>query len=614
MSVSLLDFVQTVPQPLTSALIQLSPQIHFGRNALEIVSWNNTLDSCLVLAGWWFVCTFYYSVCVFLLPLLLLVYAILLVQRRSTNAASVGHPTTEDSLQVVITDLSVIQSLIPTLSLPSNPNSDASSRAGIGAEATRILQPLFTLYTLYVVATLIVPINILVAIFGSLFITHRSRWSCALRSTLWKSAYIRFAAYRFGAFVTGSTSIPSSPSSVSVTSTTNPKAPGAQPTASLRFLFTIQENQRWWMGLDWTAALLPSERPSWSTTSLLPIAPPASFSLPEDTISVIELPKNGGKGSGTKGKKRVLKRTAKWRWDEAEWKVLVRREDKDDKVERVECPLPVVKEEMEQQSQIATSSSLNSIVSASNASGSATTSRFASKLLESIASGSSAGASTSSSSPSIVSLSKMETSPSSPTKSQTPSSSLPAPSTQPPQSGQSNASELSSSTSPPAIPPTPCPQIPRTDPSGWIYTDNKWESPPSSTHKGGLGKFTRCRIWGRVAVCEEWVDEEYVNEEDITKKVENAVKSNTEQPKKQPSSGLVEEASVVASGTFTSSTSPRLLTPTSSPPVSPSSSRFMSSPIITEIGNAKTSARGDPHASGSLQQRLKALASRDRER
>jgi len=29
------------------------------------------------------------------------------------------------------------------------------------------------------------------------------------------------------------------------------------------FRFEIQENQRWWMGLDWTSALLPQERPSW---------------------------------------------------------------------------------------------------------------------------------------------------------------------------------------------------------------------------------------------------------------------------------------------------------------------------------------------------------------
>jgi hypothetical protein len=29
------------------------------------------------------------------------------------------------------------------------------------------------------------------------------------------------------------------------------------------FKFELHENQRWWMGLDWTSALLPQERPSW---------------------------------------------------------------------------------------------------------------------------------------------------------------------------------------------------------------------------------------------------------------------------------------------------------------------------------------------------------------
>jgi hypothetical protein len=29
------------------------------------------------------------------------------------------------------------------------------------------------------------------------------------------------------------------------------------------FRFEVHENHRWWMGLDWTSALLPQERPSW---------------------------------------------------------------------------------------------------------------------------------------------------------------------------------------------------------------------------------------------------------------------------------------------------------------------------------------------------------------
>jgi len=69
------------------------------------------------------------------------------------------------------------------------------------------------------------------------------------------------------------------------------------------------------MGLDWTGALLPGERPSWCGTSLLPVPPPSAFSLPPPTSVFLAVP------SG----KRV-KRTATWRWDEGEWGVLVNKE------------------------------------------------------------------------------------------------------------------------------------------------------------------------------------------------------------------------------------------------------------------------------------------------
>ncbi|EOR01170.1 hypothetical protein E3P77_00786 [Wallemia ichthyophaga] len=49
------------------------------------------------------------------------------------------------------------------------------------------------------------------------------------------------------------------------------------------FRFEIYENQRWWMGLDWTHALLPGERPTWSDSNLDPVLPPNTFNLPQDT-------------------------------------------------------------------------------------------------------------------------------------------------------------------------------------------------------------------------------------------------------------------------------------------------------------------------------------------
>jgi Integral peroxisomal membrane peroxin len=106
------------------------------------------------------------------------------------------------------------------------------------------------------------------------------------------------------------------------------------PVQSLRFLFTIYENQRWWMGLDWTAALLPAERPSWCSAAQLPIPPPNAFTLPENTT--IYLPDANGNR---------MRRTAIWKWEEPEWRVLVRRDGGNLGLTRVERPLSAVKDE-----------------------------------------------------------------------------------------------------------------------------------------------------------------------------------------------------------------------------------------------------------------------------
>ena len=60
------------------------------------------------------------------------------------------------------------------------------------------------------------------------------------------------------------------------------------------------------MGLDWTAALLPNERPSWCSPppALAPAAPPSAFALPAPTVSYTLAPASGGReGKGAKGEK-----------------------------------------------------------------------------------------------------------------------------------------------------------------------------------------------------------------------------------------------------------------------------------------------------------------------
>lgn len=91
------------------------------------------------------------------------------------------------------------------------------------------------------------------------------------------------------------------------------------------------------MGLDWTAALVPGERPSWCSATQQPVPPPSAFALPQPTIAYL-------KDSDPKGAERRVKRVAMWGWEETEWRVVVKKEGEDES-KRVERPLPVPKED-----------------------------------------------------------------------------------------------------------------------------------------------------------------------------------------------------------------------------------------------------------------------------
>lgn len=81
------------------------------------------------------------------------------------------------------------------------------------------------------------------------------------------------------------------------------------------FHFEVHENQRWWMGLDWTSALLPQERPSWCDSHLLPVSPPPSFTLPAAASIILPAPTKQDPHAR-------VKRTATWRWLDDDWSVV----------------------------------------------------------------------------------------------------------------------------------------------------------------------------------------------------------------------------------------------------------------------------------------------------
>jgi len=222
--------------------------------------------------------------------------------------------------------------------------------------------------------------------------------------------------------------------------------------------FTVFENQRWWVGLDWTHALLPGERASWyvvvNSLSLFlftfdeadrflgnrtdpssnPSNPPSSFTLPSPQITYIPSPTPSDSLS-------KLRKVTSWKWLDSEWRVL--RE-----------PLPLV--------------SLPTISSSSS-----------SPLPPS-------PPLAPSSSP-VTTSSKLFSSLPSPPSSLLPSSSSSSPIT--PASFSSPSSLISDSHS----------RIFEhwaVDQEGWQYGDNHFEK---MGPKGGLGRYTRRRAWVRRA-------------------------------------------------------------------------------------------------------------------
>jgi len=304
MPIVLADFVRSVPQPLTAILVQLSPFIASARYGIEIASWRQSWHLAgFAVACWWAICLSAEMVLRYLLPLL--IAGLIVMPRRRAKIV----PTTEQRLQAVVTDLETIHSL-----LPPPPPLPSTYRTPLRIVAI--------LYPPYLLLTYCVPLRILLALAGTLLLLVRAPFTQILIAVFLRSAWCRFTLRHLISLLTAQ---PLPPIIISQQPTTMSSI--AVP--ELRFLFTIYENQRWWMGLDWTAALLPNERPSWCSAPPIhsPVSPPSAFPLPVPTTVFL----SDGKG------KRV-KRTAIWRWEEPEWKVLVRTDA--GRLNRVERPIP----------------------------------------------------------------------------------------------------------------------------------------------------------------------------------------------------------------------------------------------------------------------------------
>ncbi|GAB1520205.1 hypothetical protein RhiTH_003278 [Rhizoctonia solani] len=447
----LLDFVSHVPAPVTRLLVEQAGTIKVLRRAAEIASWRspNPSESWLLLGTWWFLCgTIYFGVR-YLVPIIVILPALwkhLKAQtwwpwRSSNQPPHEPAAASDTTVAATISDITVLRLLLPAFLFQQPP---VAARSPI-IEAIQnfhntlplpsILRATAILYVPYLALTYLISLPVIFGLLGTIVLTARSPWMSVLRTLVSESGWVKWAWRRIWAFLTGQpVVVPGSGFSIQEKPVVLPPKLGKtinisqslQP-SRLRFRFDILENQRWWVGIDWSSALLPNERTSWCSPPphLAPLSPPITFTLPSRTSHVDKILK--------------IRRNAFWRWDDPEWTVMVKT-SADSHASRVQLPLPDPSSDTEGR----LAKGLK---------------RVGENLPESVA-GSSYSRRTI-------------------------------------DSGDDDDEK-------PPLSPLSGTKDSLTDPDGWIYADNKWEMP---SPKGGLGKYTRYRVWTRCAILIEEIEE-----------------------------------------------------------------------------------------------------------
>ena len=279
------DLLIGTPVPILHLIARLSPFINLFTSIVRLLTWTHpsSLAPWLLLFAWWTVCLGgVYIVRYALNPIGLLVLAAGWLRRTGKHNSTVPSglvarsPDKMDTSRLLkaVDDSRDLDSAVEQFLISIEPvtavllwrNPDRS-RECVGY--------LLTSYPAVLCITHFVPLHIIFLVSGSLVLLYNAPWFAVLRRALWHSLVVRFfCRIVFGILVggrgltrefkrgrAGFRLFRGRSKSQSKVSTLGPQKEGQG--ADVHFLFTIFENQRWWIGLDWTQALLPNERPSW---------------------------------------------------------------------------------------------------------------------------------------------------------------------------------------------------------------------------------------------------------------------------------------------------------------------------------------------------------------
>ncbi|KAG0369014.1 peroxisome- protein [Gamsiella multidivaricata] len=375
-SASFTDFFSAstpVPASVTLLLSYSAPSIHACHRLLQLLTWTSdrSVKSFLLLFAWWAICLGTETFLIFGLHSTLILYIghLWIKSRKATKVAadiplpqspgtphsgkfsfsssvisnrsnsllsstSARHPTTTQLEQAVT--LREIQEILDHWAA-WNRNLDRIETYLDWSDRSRTQLVLFLVaftYVPWLILNYFVPMRFILVVLGSIAICWRAPWFTVLWAVAVKlqafSPLLQLIPYwpyrpevsasyrkkkRFSVKDIISRAIGQRKKSDSDVDTSYKTSTGydiEEDHATMYYKFVLYENQRWWLGLEWTPMMLPNDRAPWTDDHLEPTQSKSSFQLPPPHVAHEAIPGQPNK---------VLRKSQEWRWLDPHWRL-----------------------------------------------------------------------------------------------------------------------------------------------------------------------------------------------------------------------------------------------------------------------------------------------------
>jgi Integral peroxisomal membrane peroxin len=307
--------IATPPQ-VTRALAFSHPFLLPLNKFIGLLSWSSgdPWESFLLLAGFWAVVLWGSNIIIWTGPLMAVagLMAGMYARRysplstRGDDKSMTGHKSRgtegsmrhQKSLDEIVETLNTFTArcnlmLNPLLELTDflSTQQTATSATTRPALTTLFIRLLLTL-PLWIALTLpplrVITAQRVVLVVGTIFLTWHSRPARISRAILWRSLSVRYivslvTGLEFG-HPTGEQSVAASllgrRRSQSAMASSVASSKKGRLNGTVRFTFTVYENQRRWLGIGWTSSMFAYERAAWTDEHLNPAPPKERFQLP----------------------------------------------------------------------------------------------------------------------------------------------------------------------------------------------------------------------------------------------------------------------------------------------------------------------------------------------